>query len=40
MAASFTVSSSGFASGDEDNGQLSVLADAIKKMDGLIGDFR
>ena len=30
----------GSASGDEDNAQLSVLADAIKKMDGLIGDFR
>lgn len=28
------------AGGDEDNAQLSVLADAIKKMDGLIGDFR
>lgn len=27
----------GSASGDED---LNVLADAIKKMDGLIGDFR
>ncbi len=30
----------GSASGDEDDAQLSVLADAIKKMDGLIGDFR
>lgn len=30
----------GSASGDEDNAQLNVLADAIKKMDGLIGDFR
>lgn len=30
----------GSTSGDEDNAQLSVLADAIKKMDGLIGDFR
>lgn len=30
----------GSASGDEDNVQLNVLADAIKKMDGMIGDFR
>ena len=30
----------GSASGDEDTAQLNVLADAIKKMDGMIGDFR
>lgn len=38
-AGSFSVASfgGGSASGDED---LTVLADAIKKMDGLIGDFR
>lgn len=41
MAVSFSTSGfEGSASGDEDNTQLSVLADAIKKMDGLIGDFR
>ena len=39
MAGSFKRGSlgGGSASGDED---LTVLADAIKKMDGLIGDFR
>ena len=30
--------STGAGSGDEDSSQL--LADALKKMDGLIGDFR
>lgn len=39
MAASVSYGG-GSASGDEDNAQLSVLADAIKKMDGMIGDFR
>lgn len=42
MAASLRAVSygGGSASGDEDTAQLNVLADAIKKMDGMIGDFR
>jgi len=41
MATGFAISGDNISSiSDEDNAQLSVLADAIKKMDGMIGDFR